>query len=195
MIPLKNLLTHRTIMFWSPGCCCCALFTFSANKNWKLYNFFWHNLYSTIHNSNLSKTEGSGVRGIFFRGGKVTFSRFFSAWNLLFPAKNFKFSILVDPKQISAVSKKWQKKKKKKKKGPMLIFINFHFNFQFPTSSLLNFPHFPLHFPFFPCPSFPGRSAKIPGEKYQGGTLPPACYATDRGSHSTNSWYNGNTRP
>ena len=24
---------------------CCALFTFSAIKNWKLYNFFWHNLY------------------------------------------------------------------------------------------------------------------------------------------------------
>ena len=27
-------------MFWPPECFCCALFTFSAIKTWKLYNFF-----------------------------------------------------------------------------------------------------------------------------------------------------------
>ena len=48
----------------------------------------------------------SGVRGIFFRGVKVTFSDF----------SQVKISILVHPKQISVVSKDDQKKKKKKKK-------------------------------------------------------------------------------
>ena len=137
-----------------------------------LVSFQMKLLYSTIHNSNLSKTEGSGVRGIYFRGGKVTFSRFFSVWNLLFPAKNFPFWLTLNKFQRFQKSDKKKKKKKERKKGPVLIFIIFHFNFQFPTSPLLNFPHFPLHFAFFPCPSFPGRSAKILGEKYQGALCP-----------------------
>ena len=32
MIPFKNFLTHRKIMFWPPECCCCALFTFPQSK-------------------------------------------------------------------------------------------------------------------------------------------------------------------
>ena len=59
MIPFKNLLTHRKVMFWIPECCCCALFTFSAIRNWKLDNFFWHNLYffsfSKIGETSLSR--------------------------------------------------------------------------------------------------------------------------------------------
>ena len=35
-------------LFWPPKCSWCALFIFSTIKNWKLYNFFWHNLYTRM---------------------------------------------------------------------------------------------------------------------------------------------------
>ena len=49
----------------------------------------------------LSEPTGAskGVTGIFFKGGKVMFTRFFSWREKLFPGK--KIPILVDPKQIS----------------------------------------------------------------------------------------------
>ena len=51
---------------------------------------------------------------------------------------------------------------------------DFPFHFQFSTSPISNFPSFPPHFPFLPCPLFPVGQQKFPGEKYQRGTLPPA---------------------
>ena len=117
----------------------------------------------------------SGERRIFFRGDKVTFLDFFPVQNMLF-RRNLSILVGKYPKQILVVSKS-----DKVKIGPLLIFIHFSFQFQFSTSFLLIFPSFPLHFPFLPCPSFPGRSAKISGEKCQDSALlSPACYATAR---------------
>ena len=122
-----------------------------------------------------------GVRGIFFRGGSQFFLIFSPAWNA-FSRK--KIPILVDSKQILVVLKsEKKKKKKKKKKGPLhifevflLTFSTFHLPF-----SLFRFS-FVLHFPFFPCLFFPGRSAEISRWEVSGGTLTPcppaACYAT-----------------
>ena len=74
----------------------------------------------------------SGVRGIF---SESHFSWFFPVWNAFFPVG---ICILVNPKQISVVSK-----------GPLLIFIyNFiHFSFQFQfTTFLFKFPFFSFQF-------------------------------------------------
>ena len=104
-----------------------------------------------------------------FQRGQSQFSQFFPGVEYDFSRYNL--SILVAPKQISVVSKSdKQKKKKKKHLSP--------FHFQFSTSSLSNFPSFPLHFSFLPFPFFPGRSEKFPGEKCQGVLCPSACYAT-----------------
>ena len=78
----------------------------------------------------------SGARGIFFREGKVTFPNFF------YPLE---ISILVHPKQISAISKGDKKKKKKKVLCSFSYLSPFHLNFPPP---LYNFPSFPLHFHF-----------------------------------------------
>ena len=48
MIPFKIFVHTGKIRFWQPECCCFALFTFSAIKTWKLYIFFWHNMYIFI---------------------------------------------------------------------------------------------------------------------------------------------------
>ena len=81
----------------------------------------------------------SGVRGIFFRGGRQSyFSRFF--WNAS-SHRNFQIPILVGPKQISVVSKSEKAKKQKKKKNTIfLLFFSI--------------------FTFSPSLAFPGRSAK-----------------------------------
>ena len=91
-------------------------------------------------------TIGRGVRGIFFRIGKVTFLDFFPAQNYLFPGRNFYFG---RPKQISGVSKSDKQKRKKKRGGLLLIFIPFPCQFtQFSFSSPFSF--------FFPSLFFPG---------------------------------------
>ena len=115
----------------------------------------------------------SGVRGIFFSGGKVTFPEFFS-WREIcfFPVKIL--SILVNPNKIqnSVVSKSDKQKKKKRKEKILAHFRTFPpLIFQFSTSSLSNFPSFPLHFPFLPCPSFPSGSAKVSPVKNVRGVL------------------------
>ena len=73
--------------------------------------------------NNLKWISPSGITGIFFRGGKVTFSDFFPAWNIcFFPVEIFHFGT---PQTNFSGFKKWKAKKKerKKKKGPVLIVI------------------------------------------------------------------------
>ena len=85
---------------------------------------------------------------------------------MLFPGRKFPF--LVDPKQIQWF---WKVKSKRKKPSPHFVtfppsIINFtpslfRFSFFFPSSS------------FFPCLSFPCRSAEITQWEVSGGTMPP----------------------
>ena len=91
----------------------------------------------------------------------------FSRREIIFPVE---ISFLVDPKQISVISK--TEKKKGKKKDPLLIFILFPFHFQFTSFPFIIFLLFFPHFSIFPCFSFPGRSPKISWWKMSGGTLP-----------------------
>ena len=91
-----------------------------------------------------------GVTGIFFWGGKVIFPNFFS--------RREKIPFLVHPKPISVVLKS-EKKKKKKRGGVLTYFCNFSsFHFQFFHLSFFDFNFFLLHFPNFPCLSFPDTS-------------------------------------
>ena len=71
---------------------------------------------------------------------------------------------------------KSEKQKEKKRSFPyfvtfLLLFSIFHLPF-------FDFPSFLLHFPFFPCISFPNRSAEISQWEVLGGIVPPTCYAT-----------------
>ena len=78
---------------------------------------------------------------------------------MLFPVKN---SHLVDPKQILVVLKSEKQEKKKKRGGVPSLFCNFFPCYlQFSTFPFFDFPSSLFHFPFFPCLSFPGRSAEI----------------------------------
>ena len=97
-----------------------------------------------------------GVRGVFFRGGKVIFPDFFPSVKCFFLVGISHFGT---PKTNFSGFEKWKKKKKKKKKGkkkgPLLIF---HF-VTFPTS-VFNFPpslsrfSFSSPFSLFLLPSF-----------------------------------------
>ena len=116
-----------------------------------------------------------GVRGIFIRGGKVTFPDFFLALNILFPGRNFSFWYTPNKFQW------FQKVKSEKKKGPLHVISYFFpsiFSFPLPFH---NFPSFLLHFPFFLCLYFPCMSTKICQWKMSGPALlppPPPRYAT-----------------
>ena len=70
-----------------------------------------------------------------------------------------------------------QKKKKKKKGLSSFPFSHLPF-FTFPFTIFLLFFSIFTTFPFIPCLFFPGRS-EISLSEISGGTLPPACYATD----------------
>ena len=118
------------------------------------------------------------VRGIFFRRGKATFPYFFPWHEMLFFFFKVEISILVDPKQISVVSK--SDKQKKKKGGSSAHFrtffpSNLHF---LPPSFTISLLFFSI-FPFFLASFFPA-SKNFP-VKTSGGhcaPAPPACYAT-----------------
>ena len=120
-----------------------------------------------------------GIRGFFLGGrrGQSHFSRF-SQREMLFVFL-VEISILVDPKQMSVVSEKWQKKKKKKK-SRLLMFIPSPLPINILLFPFYDFPSFLFHFPFFPCLFFPGKSTKISQWKnFRGALCPPArtCYA------------------
>ena len=95
-------------------------------------------------------------------------------------------SILVHPKQILAVSKKWQKKKKKKKrkkkkkkkkKKKSSHFDCFPFQLKFPLP-IYNFPYF-FSISLFSLPLFSQLvSNNFPVKNVRGASCPPACYAT-----------------
>ena len=107
-------------------------------------------LNSSLNESYVTDEVGRGIRGIFFRGAKSLFLIFSRREMLFFPLE---ISILVDPKQISAVSKKWKAKKKKK----VLCFFSHHFPLQLTwffysspsTIFLLFFFIFPFSLPLF----------------------------------------------
>ena len=69
------------------------------------------------------------------------------------------------------VLKSEKQKNKKQKTKQQQNKIPSTFNFYLP---FFDFPSFLLHFPLFPCLSFPGRSAKISQWEMSGDTLPPA---------------------
>ena len=98
-----------------------------------------------------------------------------------FPGRNFHFG---RSKTNLSRFQKWKAKKKKKKKNSLHFgtLTSFHLQFStFPFTVFLHFPSLLLHFPFFPCLFFPGRSVgqqKFPDQKslrgeVSGGTLPP----------------------
>ena len=96
----------------------------------------------------LRQQNRSGVRGIFFRGGTVTFPDFIPALK----KKGFfliNISILVHPKQISVVS-----------------FYNY---FSPPNSNLQFWPSLLRLFTIFP---FPVGQQKFPGENLRGALCP-----------------------
>ena len=104
-----------------------------------------------------------------FQRGQSKFCWFFSRREIwYFPVK---LPILVDPKQISGVSKS--------EKWSSAHFHNFSpFHFQFSTSSLSSLP-----------PFFSGRSAKFPSEKCLWGTLPPCTPRLLRHCIQIQIWY------
>ena len=111
-----------------------------------------------------------GVRGIFFRGGKVIFPEFFPSVKCFFSVENSHFG---RPKtNFSGFFGA----------GKVLSsFYNFSsFHFQFSTFPFWIFLLFFSVFPFFLPSLFPVGQQKFPGEKYQGALCPPApgCYAT-----------------
>ena len=109
----------------------------------------------------------------FSERGKVNFPDFFPA----------KLSILVDPKQISVVSKSDEQKKNVYSFSSFSYLFSFHF--QFSTSSLSNFPSFLPPFPFLPCPPFSWYqyvSKNFPVKNVRGPLTPPACYVTEHTS-------------
>ena len=122
----------------------------------------------------------SGVTGIFFRGGKVTFPVFSRCEICFFPVEIFNFGIT---QTNFRGFKKWTAKKKTKQnktKQNKTKTKSSHFHIH--TSSLQLFvSHRPFqNFPSFCCLYFPGRSGKISWWKMSGGhSAPPACYATD----------------
>ena len=66
-----------------------------------------------------------------------------------------------------------KKKKKKKKKSPLLFLQLFLLQFQIFILTFFNFPSFLLHFPYFPCLSFPHTSAEISRSGVCGGHSAP----------------------
>ena len=109
-----------------------------------------------------------GKRGKFFRVGNIIFPDFFPQREMLFPGRKFPFG---RPKINFNGFQKWKERgKKTKKKKPLLILELFLLPF---PPCLFNFPSFLLHFPFFPCLSFPDRSAEISWSEVLGVTLPP----------------------
>ena len=128
-----------------------------------------------------------GIRGIFFRGGKVTFSDFFfHGVKCFFPVENFHFD---RPKTNFSHSEKWKAKKKKKKRKKSLLPIFLLFLLPFPILPFLfqfSFfsPSFCSSFPFFSLAShFLVGQQKFPCQKSRGGVwwvlcpaCPPTCY-------------------
>ena len=105
-----------------------------------------------------------GVRGKFSEGAKTFFLLFFLRTKCLFPVENFLFG---RPKTNFRGFEKWQKS------DVLSSFCNFaSFIFNFPPS-LFQFSFFSSPFsltsPFFPCLSFPGRSAEISWSEVSGG--------------------------
>ena len=88
----------------------------------------------------------SGVRGIFFKGGKITFPDLFLVW-MFFPGRSFDFGT---PKPFSGSKSENQNKKQTNKK---MVLYSFSY-FSPSLSKFYNFPSFLLHFPPFSLPLF-----------------------------------------
>ena len=106
-----------------------------------------------------------GVRGKFSEGAK-SFFLIFSRREMLFPGRKFPF---LDPKSKKVLSS----------------FCNFSFPFSIFHLSFFNFISFSIPPFFFPCLSFPGRTAdisrsEVSGEHYA--PSPRACYAAGLGT-------------
>ena len=111
--------------------------------------------------------------------GKAIFPDFFPSVKCFFLVENSHFG---RPKtNFSRFESEKQKNKNKKTKQKKVLssfytFSSFHFQFStFPFSIFLLF--FSI-FPFFRASFFLVGLQKFPGEKCQGGTLPPGYYAT-----------------
>ena len=113
-----------------------------------------------------------------FQGGSKSLFPIFPGMKCFFLLE---IAILVDPKQLSVVSKSDKPKKKKRVLCSFPYLVPFHLTFL--LLPFYNFPSFLLHFPFFfLCLFFPDKSTKISREKCLWGTVPPyplpACYTT-----------------
>ena len=125
----------------------------------------------------------SGVRGIFFKRGKITFPDFFRREMLFFSRRNFHFG---RPLTNFSGFKKWPKKKKKKKKGGVFLstwlpFLLRIYIFYFLPSFLLPLMFSLFSSPFSLVPSLFPRlvSTNIPVKNVRGAQCPPPVYATD----------------
>ena len=114
--------------------------------------------------------SASGIKGIFFRGGKVTFPDFFPAWNMLFPGKNCSFWLTPNKFQ-------WFQKVTSKNLFPI--------HFQFPPLPFQIFLLFLSIFPFFLAPLFPVGQQKFSGENVMGALCPvPPCLLCHYAGHT-----------
>ena len=108
------------------------------------------------------------LRGIFSRGGKITFPDFF-------PSVKYAFSRLGRPQtNFSGFKRRQAKNIIKKKGGPLLIFIIFPSIFNL-SPLPFQIPFFPLHlsiFSFFLVSLLPVGQQKISSEKCQGALCP-----------------------
>ena len=121
----------------------------------------WYN-HTFTHTTHIDR----GIKGIFFRGGKVIFPDFFPRVNCFFRVEDSHFGRL---KTNFSGFEKW-KAKKKKKKVSSPHFVAF-------SSSILNFPpsffRFSFSSPFSLASLFPVGQQKFPGEKYRCYSAPP----------------------
>ena len=123
-------------------------------------------VFESFDNNQFPKYYISGIRGILFSGGEVTFPDFpgrFPGRNLHFGTLKTKYSGSKSEKQKKKQTNK-QTKTKKATTTTKKVLCSFSyflpFNFQF-SPSFYNFSSFLLPFPLSPCLSFPGRSANI----------------------------------
>ena len=115
------------------------------------------------------QTQRQWCKRNIFQRGQSHFARFFPGVKYAF--SQWKFSILVHPKQTSLISKS---EKQKEKKEVLCSFSHFFPSiFHFPPSTLAIFLLFFSLFPFFFASIFPIGLQKKISEKCQGGILLP----------------------
>ena len=134
-------------------------------EDFHIHDNWWYTLYENLLSwiKRLTSYEQGHNMNIFQRGEKSFYLilTFPPLQNSHFGRPKTNFSEIIKSEM--------QKKKKKKKKKSSPYFVTF------PPPSIfsifhLRFPSFLLHFPFFPCLSFPGRSAGISPSEF---SVPP----------------------